>query len=89
MSPKGLNAPPALAATTIFTQPIETKVILPAPTVITTAAITSAVVRLSATGEMTKASAPVIQKTVRSVKPEETNQARIAWKTLRSSMVLM
>jgi hypothetical protein len=65
MSPKGLKAPPALAATTILMQPSTTKRGLSAPTAITTAHISSAVVRLSATGEMKKARKPVIQNSLR------------------------
>ena len=59
MSPNGLNAPPAFAATTMLMQASVTKRGAPAPTAMTTAPMTSAVVRLSATGEMKKASTPV------------------------------
>jgi hypothetical protein len=65
MSPNGLNAPPALAATTIFMQDSATKRGAPAPTAMTTAHMTRLVVRLSATGEMKNASAPVIQNSIR------------------------
>ena len=61
ISPKGLNAPPALAATTIFIHAIEINFGLEAPTAITTAHRTSAVVRLSAKGDMKNAMTPVIQ----------------------------
>jgi len=64
MSPKGLKAPPAFAATTILIQASTINVVFPAPTDIATAAINKAVVRLSAMGEITKESMPVIQKTV-------------------------
>ena len=66
MSPNGLKAPPALAATTMLMQDRATNLGWPVPTAVTTAAMTRAVVRLSATGEITKARRPVIQKTVRS-----------------------
>ena len=61
ISPKGLNAPPALAATTILIQAIPIKAGLSAPTAITTAHMINAVVRLSATGEIKKARIPVSQ----------------------------
>ena len=65
MSPKGLKAPPALAPMTTLMQPRETKVGLERPTARSTAHISSAVVRLSATGEMKKASRPVSQNSLR------------------------
>ena len=65
MSPNGLNAPPALAATTILMHASMTNFLLPPPTAITTAAISSAVVRLSAIGEMQKANRPVTQNNAR------------------------
>jgi len=52
-----------------------------------TAPITSAVVRLSATGEMTKDGAPVTQKSWRRERPRETSQARRVSKTPRSCIV--
>ena len=65
MSPKGLKAPPALAAQTTLTMPIATNRRLSAPTAITTAPMTSAVVRLSATADRKNAMVPVTQKTCR------------------------
>ena len=65
ISPKGLNAPPALAATTILMQEREMKRGLSEPTAITTAHIIKAVVRLSAIGEIKKANIPVIQNNMR------------------------
>jgi hypothetical protein len=65
MSPNGLNAPPALAATTMLTQDSATKPGISRPSAMTTAHITSAVVRLSAKGEITKASPPVAQNNAR------------------------
>ena len=62
MSPKGLKAPPAFAATTILMHAIPTNFGFEAPTERTTAHITSAVVRLSAKGDRKNDSAPVIQK---------------------------
>ncbi len=61
MSPKGLKAPPALAATTTLMQARLTNRALAPPTVRITAHISSAVVMLSAIGEMKKASRPVSQ----------------------------
>ena len=54
MSPNGLNAPPAFAATTMLMQESATKRGASRPSAIATAHMTSAVVRLSATGEMTE-----------------------------------
>ena len=65
MSPNGENAPPALAATTIETQPKATKRGDWEPTAMTTAPMMSAVVRLSRTAESGKAMAPVIQNNCR------------------------
>ena len=65
MSPKGLKAPPALAATTTLMHAITTKGRLAAPIATTTVAIKSAVVRLSAIGERTNAMPPVTQKILR------------------------
>ena len=62
ISPNGLNAPPALAAITIFIQPITTNARLSAATAITTVAISSAVVKLSAIGDKQNEITPVIQK---------------------------
>ena len=89
MSPNGLKAPPALAATTMLMQATVMNCVLLPPTAMTTVAISRAVVRLSATGEMKNASRPVIQKTARSEKPRVTSQTRSASNTPRSSMVLM
>ena len=65
MSPNGLKAPPALAATTILMQPRATNFGLSEPTANTTAPINSAVVKLSAIGERKKANTPVIQNSFR------------------------
>ena len=61
ISPKGLKAPPAFAATTIFTQLILVKFLLPLPTAKTTAHIVKAVVKLSAIGDKKNDIKPVIQ----------------------------
>ncbi len=61
ISPKGLKAPPALAATTILTQLILVKFLLPLPTANTTAHIVRAVVKLSAIGDRKNEMNPVIQ----------------------------
>ncbi len=88
MSPKGLNAPPALAATTTLMQATTTNFGRSRPTASDTAPMMRAVVRLSASGEMTNARAPVIQKIVRRLKPRPASCARSAAKTRRSSRVL-
>ena len=62
MSPKGLKAPPAFAATTILIHAIPTNFGLDEPTASTTAQRTRAVVKLSANGDKKKARIPVIQK---------------------------
>ena len=89
MSPKGLNTPPALAATTTLMQPRTTKRVLSPPIETTTAAISRAVVRLSAKGDMAKEIRPVIQNSLRREKPALTSFARSRLKMPRSSMVLM
>ena len=88
MSPKGLKAPPAFAATTILTQAMPIKRGLPRPTASTTAHITSAVVRLSMIGDRKKLMTPVIQKSWRKLKPLRTSQERSASKTRRSLIEL-
>ena len=65
MSPKGLKAPPALAATTMLIQATVTNFRLSPPTAIATVDINRAVVRLSAIGDITNARPPVSQKMVR------------------------
>ncbi len=66
-----------------------TNCVLAPPTAMTTVAISSAVVRLSAMGESTNDTAPVIQKICRSENPLVTSQTRSTSNTPRSSMVLM
>ena len=89
MSPNGLKAPPAFAATTILMQagPIN-RGLLP-PTAITTAHIKSAVVKLSAIGEIKNARMPVNQNSDRRPRPEAINFSRNHSKSRRSSMALM
>ena len=65
MSPNGLNAPPAFAATTMLMQARATNFGSSRPTASTTAHITSAVVRLSISGDRQNASAPVVQNSAR------------------------
>ena len=65
MSPNGLKAPPALAATTVETAVMVTKRGLSRPKARTTAPITSAVVRLSSTADRKKAKIPVSQNSRR------------------------
>ena len=73
MSPKGLKAPPAFAAITIFIHPIEINFVLPFPQAITTEHITSAVVKLSAIGERKKVIIPVKINSCLKLKPLEVN----------------
>ena len=89
MSPNGLQAPPALAATTMLMQATATKPGYPRPTAMATEAMTRAVVMLSATGEMKNARMPVNQNRVRNENPRDTSQPRRALNTPRSSRVLM
>jgi len=65
MSPNALHAPPALAATTRLIIARVMKRRLPPATARITADMTSAVVRLSSTGERKKAISPVIQNSER------------------------
>ena len=65
MSPNGLKAPPALAATTILMQDNATNLGAAVPAAMDTADITSAVVRLSANGEITNDKPPVSQNSLR------------------------
>ena len=65
MSPKGLNAPPALAATTTEMQLTTVNLALSRPKAVTTAPITTAVVRLSSTGDKENAKTPVRTKSCR------------------------
>src|SRR5688572_4120659 len=88
MSPKGLKAPPALAATTILMQAGTRNLGLPRPTLNMTAPITSAVVRLSRMGDSTKADSPVSQNMLGNEKRLATIQDRKAAKTFRSSSTL-
>ena len=62
ISPKGENAPPAFAATTMFISPGTIKALLPLPATITTVPRISAVVKLSAIGDRKKAITPEIKK---------------------------
>ena len=87
MSPKGLKAPPAFAATTMLMQAGTTNRGDCAPTEIATAPITSVVVRLSAIGDMQNAMAPVAQKIPRNESPRLMSHVRSTSKTCRSSSV--
>ena len=89
ISPKGLKAPPAFAATTIFIHASATNFVCPTPTAITTAHISNAVVKLSAIGEIKKERTPVIRKTFLKLKLRATSQARRYSNTFRSVMVLI
>ena len=84
ISPNGLNAPPALAATTTLMQATTTNFGRSRPTASATAPRMRAVVRLSAIGEMTNASPPVIQKIARRLNPRPASCERRAAKTPRS-----
>ena len=59
MSPKGLNAPPAFAATTILMHPRDKNLVLPLPHANKPDHMTSAVVKLSAIGDKKKVITPV------------------------------
>ncbi|SFV87582.1 hypothetical protein MNB_SUP05-SYMBIONT-5-1196 [hydrothermal vent metagenome] len=89
ISPNGLNAPPAFAATTILTKAIEIKRTLLPPTAITTAPIIRAVVKLSAIGEIKNAKKPVSQNNCLNENPLLTNQTFNDSKTSRSRMASM
>ena len=89
ISPKGENAPPALAATTILIQAKQMNFLLPFATAITTAHINSAVVKLSAIGDIKKESTPVMIKIFLKSKPIFTNQALKTSNTFLSVMVLI
>jgi len=65
MSPKGENAPPAFAATTMLMKPMATNFGESLPIARTTAPITRDVVRLSSTPERKNARVPVIQNRLR------------------------
>ncbi len=65
MSPKGVNAPPAFAATTMLMQPSATKRALSRPIASSTAPMTSDVVRLSSRPDIRKDRMPVIQNSLR------------------------
>ena len=64
MSPNGLHAPPAFAATTMFIAPATIKFALFLSIVKSTVERMSAVVRLSATGLIKNAKTPVSQKSL-------------------------
>ena len=64
ISPNGLHAPPAFAATTMFIAPATRKFVLVLSIVKRTVERIRAVVRLSATGLMKNAKAPVSQKSL-------------------------
>ena len=72
MSPKGENAPPALAAMTILMHANVTNLVFLPPTAMATADINKAVVRLSAIGEMKNDKIPVTQKIALKDKPRLT-----------------
>ena len=89
MSPKGLKAPPALDATTILMQAGPIKRGLLPPMAMTTAHIKSAVVKLSAIGEIKKGRIPVSQKSDRSPRDEAISFFRNHSNRLRSSIAFM
>ena len=86
MSPNADHAPPAFAATTRLMHARLTKRLLPPPTARMTPAMTSAVVRLSSTGDRKKPIRPVSQNNWRNENPRLTSSARIASNTLRSAI---
>ena len=83
------NAPPAFAATTILTKAIEIKRTLPLPTAITTAPIMSAVVKLSAIGDIKNAIKPVSQNNCLKLKPLLISQTFSFSNTKRSRIASM
>lgn len=89
ISPKGLKAPPALAATTTLTHAMTTNLVLDLPADIITVDISKAVVRLSAKGERQNEITPVIQNMTFREKCREINHEDKESKTTRSFMVLI
>ena len=84
MSPNGLKAPQALAATTIFIHPIDKNLLFPFPHAIKTEHITSAVVKLSAIGDKKNVIIAVSKNNCLKLNPLETNLYRIKSKTFLS-----
>ena len=78
ISPKGLQAPPALAATTILTNAGTINFLLPSLTASATVDISRALVKLSATGERKKVMIPVAQNSDLKPNPLDNSQARRA-----------
>ena len=89
MSPKGLHAPPAFAATIIFTNAGTINALLPLLTANATVDMRSALVRLSANGDKKNVMIPVAQNSLRNPNPLPSNQARRHWKTFLSSNALI
>ena len=73
MSPNGLKAPPALAATTILIHPIAKNLLFPFPQASKTEHITSAVVKLSAIGDKKNVITPVSKNNCLKLNPLEIN----------------
>ena len=84
----GEKTPPALAATTMLMHASATKRGSSRPTASTTAHITSAVVRLSISGDRKNASAPVAQNSARYPSPLRSNHTRRASNRPRSLIAL-
>ena len=87
ISPKGLHAPPAFAATTIFIAPGTKKSLFSFSIVINTVDSIKAVVKLSATGLIKNAKVPVIQYSFLYEYPLETRLYFRALKTFLSIKV--
>ena len=89
MSPNGLHAPPALAATIIFTKAGTMNFPFPLLTASATVDISRALVRLSARGESKNVMSPVAQKSFLKPNPFCKSHARNTLKTFLSSIVLI
>ena len=89
ISPKGLQAPPALAATTILIKAGIINLEFPLLTAKATVDIKRALVKLSASGERKNVIVPVAQKSGRKPRPFLKSQERKERKTSRSSKVFI
>ena len=78
ISPKGLQAPPALAATTILTKAGTMNFLLPSLTANATVDMSRALVKLSASGDSKNVKIPVAQKSDLNPIPLDNNHARNA-----------
>ena len=84
MSPKGLKAPPAFAATTILIQPSDKNLPFPLPQASRIEHITKAAVKLSAIGDKKKVIMPVNINNCLKLNPFDINLYLITSKTFLS-----